>query len=425
MRPRYVHRVAILVIVTAATGCDNVRWGGVDIRVVPPPARAGAAPDTAAPADSVALPTGPVLYAATLLPGQAVLRPVAELTGDSLRPLKTGPDAAAFAARFVQHEYGPGTEFVLFSHGTRVGTAVAHGTIDADSAACPRIPAVRGVTELAAAGRDGERLLALRKHAIAPPLPGDSPQPELDGAMRNAGWQLASTEIASRSAPEPRDWLRARADITPLALDDRTRAFAATYLYEDALTVGPPIGEGYSLFFLAENAGSGFAPTYVWFRRYLAGDKAAPRLWDHLDWSGDGRQEIVLEVYGSQNRWFAALARGPSGWRLVYEDPCTDDQRAEERLAPAAARRQDPGTIASPGARERDPPTITTTRTSYGAVEFVRPTPPDTKPQPAQSPARRRATARGPRSAPSDPALPAIRPELALPRGARVRDTIP
>ena len=38
------------------------------------------------------------------------------------------------------------------------------------------------------------------------------------------------------------------------------------------------------------------------------------------DIDGDGLDEILLEVMGSESRWFAAIDRGPDGWQTAYQD---------------------------------------------------------------------------------------------------------
>src|SRR5687767_5970372 len=58
-------RFSVLLIVSMASACDNVEWGGIEVRRQGPPATSvGAVPDTAgARQDSLELlPTGPVLY---------------------------------------------------------------------------------------------------------------------------------------------------------------------------------------------------------------------------------------------------------------------------------------------------------------------------------------------------------------------------
>lgn len=358
----------------------------------------------------MALPAGPILYAATLLGHEATLRPIAELAGDSLLALEPRTDPS-FAPRFAEREYRPGTEFVLFSADARLGTAVAYDTISAEPALCPLLPGVRGAVELAPHARELDHFLAFRKDAVAPQPPRTPAAPALDGAMRNASWQIALREITSRNERQPRDWLRARAQISALAPGaGATPAFAATYLYGDILALGPPQDSAYSLLFLAEDRGPGFQPTYVWFRSYSGARKAAARLYDFLDWDRDGTAQIVLQVFGATRQWFAAVARRPQGWRLIYEDPCSPAHR--------------PDTITSPGSGE------TGVRAHQAAAVPPAPAPeaqPSREgPPPRGTPAgQRRPTPAANRRPPTTPPLPAVRTDLAVPGTGARRDTIP
>lgn len=341
MRKTDLGQLTIFVIVTATTACDNVGWGGVALSIQPPSERSGEA--AAEAADTTVLPEGPILYAAAIDDETATLRPLVELRGDSLHAVEATGDRLLFNTRFIDREYRPGSEFVLLSHGTRVGTVAVQEALAADASFCPQAPAARGVAELtASAMRRPPRgapprpasFLALRKEPLSPRPHGPYPDAQIDGAMRAASFEIALAELRARGATNPPDWIRARADVTPLPTAGTARAFAATYLFRDDLARELPPSAGYSLFFIAEEGQAGFAPTYVWFRRYAARDKAAPRFYDHLDLDDDGNDEIVLEVFGAERAWFAILDRSGGSWRLVYEDPCgaalATDQSARE-----------------------------------------------------------------------------------------------
>ena len=330
MRQTDLRQLTIFVIVTATTACDNVGWGGVALSIQPPSERSGEAAAEAA-ADTTVLPEGPILYAAAIDDETATLRPLVELRGDSLHALEPTGDRVLFNTRFIDREYRPGTEFVLLSHGTRVGTVAVQEVLAADGSFCPQVPAARGVAELtASAMRRPPRsapprptsFLALRKEPLSPRPHGAYRDAQIDGAMRAATFEIALAELRARGATSPPDWIRARADVTPLPTTGTARAFAATYLFRDNLALEPPPSEGYSLFFVAEEGQAGFTPTYVWFRSYTRADKAAPRFYDHFDLDGDGTDEILLEVFGAERAWFAILDRSGGRWTLVYEDAC-------------------------------------------------------------------------------------------------------
>ena len=82
-------RAATGLIVVLLAGCDNVQWGGTQIEIVPPPPSSGAiriAPDEQVYTE-FGLPRGSVLFHVMRTEGGALLVPVAELSGDTLRTL--------------------------------------------------------------------------------------------------------------------------------------------------------------------------------------------------------------------------------------------------------------------------------------------------------------------------------------------------
>jgi len=140
------HLLAIAVILTGATGCDNVTWGGSDVRLVPPPTTVA---DTLAGAEEVASDEpgarsyGPLLLAGARTAGRATLAVVGEVQGEEILPIAT----AAEEVERVERLTGPGSEWTLFADGVRVGTL----TVDSASvspAYCPARHTVTGVIEL-------------------------------------------------------------------------------------------------------------------------------------------------------------------------------------------------------------------------------------------------------------------------------------
>ena len=84
--------LAIAVILTVASGCDNVGWGGVDVNLKPPRTKAELAAETPGPAAFAAeesealpeLPNGPILLAGRRSGSEATLTVVGEIQGLSL-----------------------------------------------------------------------------------------------------------------------------------------------------------------------------------------------------------------------------------------------------------------------------------------------------------------------------------------------------
>ncbi len=100
-------------------------------------------------------------------------------------------------------------------------------------------------------------------------------------------------------------------------------AIAATFMYRDQLGMSAPSAGAYSLFLMGHASGEGYEPDYVWYRPVDSDGKGAPRYFDHLDWDGDGTEEVLLESL----RFGASLVRcaRPSGvetWVRTSEDSC-------------------------------------------------------------------------------------------------------
>ncbi len=92
----------------------------------------------------------------------------------------------------------------------------------------------------------------------------------------------------------------------------------------DNLEVGDPGQGAYSLFVMGHENDSGYVESYTWFHDTAEDGKAAPRYFDHLDWDGDGLDEILLDVFGDQKRSFAALSRQGDRWVRTYQDNCAE-----------------------------------------------------------------------------------------------------
>jgi hypothetical protein len=329
MRLRWL---ATAVIVTVLPGCDNVTWGGIDAHLTPPPAK-GSEP-VEAPAEAAAegstplpaLPDGPVLLAGRRDGSTGTLTVVGELAPGGLVPLPSEEEAPGFAAHFSEVRLAPGTEFVLFSEGVRVGrlTATETGT---DARFCGTRPTVTGVVELRPGATGAQRLLALPVEAARDRGWEAFRSLQHDYDQRVASLALAGAAIGRVGAPWPPSVLEARADVQALRMpDDPGASVAATFLFQDALSIAPAGRASYALFVLGTNDGADYQPAYTWYQRVDDGGKAAPRYFNHLDWDGDGRSEVLLDVFGAERRWFAAITRQDGRWLRSFEDGCGADR---------------------------------------------------------------------------------------------------
>jgi hypothetical protein len=89
------------------------------------------------------------------------------------------------------------------------------------------------------------------------------------------------------------------------------------------MITSPPEPGAYSLFVMGDATSGTYEISYMWYRLAESQGKGVPRYLDHIDWNGDGSEEILLEMFGSEDRWFAGLARQDGGWVRSFEDSCS------------------------------------------------------------------------------------------------------
>jgi hypothetical protein len=318
------HLLAIAVILTVATGCDNVAWGGIDVAIeAPDPATATPDADGAEAVEIEAppVPAGPILLAATRQGSSLTLAPVGMLIDDRLTPLPAASDSAAHRATMARLR--PGSEWVLFASGARVGTATA-SAVARDPELCGADITLSATPELVPDAAATERFLALpAEDADAWPTRDYVP---LDHTynQRVASLSLSAAAVPRVGASWPSGgMLGTRRDIQAFRpLDAGVASIAASFVISDGLNTLAPASGAYALFLMAEERPAGFQETFLWYRPAAQG-KAVPRLFQHLDWSGDGVDEVLLEVFGEGRRGWVGLERGADqAWTITYRSPC-------------------------------------------------------------------------------------------------------
>jgi len=318
------HLLAIAVILTVATGCDNVAWGGIEVSIETPVRDssamdrvAGEAPVEAAPAT----PTGPLLLAGMRTGSTVSLAPVGMLIDGRLTPLPAPADTTAYRA--VTDQLREGTGWVLFASGVRVGAATVTGPAS-DPAACGPDLALTAVPQLLPAATATERFVAL------PAAEADAhPYDEYAPLDHNYNQRVASLTLGAAAVPRVgATWpsggmLETRRDMQAFRpRDAEWTSIAASFVIADRLNTSAAAPGAYSLFLMAEERPTGFQETFVWYRSADEG-KAAPRLFQHFDWDGDGADEVLLEVFGEGRRGWVALERADQGsWEVSYRSAC-------------------------------------------------------------------------------------------------------
>ncbi|MDA1102553.1 MAG: hypothetical protein O2956_03065 [Gemmatimonadetes bacterium] len=317
------HLLAIAVILTVATGCDNVAWGGIDVELKPPPPSSRTAVDADEPAGVVGPVNvaGPILLAGTRTGARADFVIVGEVHPGVLRefPHPAFPDDTTR----LEEVTAPGSEWILFSEGVRVGRMVADAVRPAEGF-CGARTVLSGFVELVPTASGAERLLALPAESSAQHPYGNYAAIAHDYDQRVATLAVANRAIpANGAAWPPLGVLDARDHIQAFQLiGSQGRSVAATFLHQDELTVASPRQGAYSLFLMSQQVGASYEEGYVWYRSVESEGKGAPRYFDHLDWDGNGSDDILLDVFGPNRRWFAVLSQRDGSWARTFEDPC-------------------------------------------------------------------------------------------------------
>ena len=317
------HLLAIAVMLTVGNGCDNVAWGGIDVELQPPPTT----PDAVAEVEETPVEEGPenvdapVLLAGTRDGARADLVVVSEVHPQGLRPFPD-PRFPEDTARLAEMA-APGSTWILFSEGVRVGRLLADESGTADTF-CGDPTRISGIVELVPDAAPAERLLALPAADA-----DDRPYGEFEAIQHEYDQRVATLSIAGEAIPRfGATWpeqgvLDARDHIQAFQLRSMLgRTIAATFVVQDELAVAPPRQGAYALFVLGHQAGAEYREAFTWFRSVDTEGKGAPRYFDHLDWNGDGSDEILLDVFGANRRWFAALGQRNDEWVRTYQDVC-------------------------------------------------------------------------------------------------------
>lgn len=310
-----------LLIVSALAGCDNVQWGGTQIEIVPPPPASNVVqfePDVQVYSE-FGLPRGSVLFHVMRTEEGALLVPVAELSGDSLRTLRrpAGVSPQAFESRFRETVIPPGSEFRLFRLGGEVGTFLAQrpGPVTACG-----VPTIYGSATVVAAATESTQFLGFRR-GLEPNVQGEFTPLQISGSIRTYASIVAERLILQNGLPRPRSWQGAQRDLQPVeVMPGGHLEMAATYLVGDSLAAGPADPQGYSVFYLADyETARGYNPFYSEVHDYRQDGKLALRLVDYLNWDEQEGDEILLQQFRRDGSGYAVLSRQGGEWRKVWE----------------------------------------------------------------------------------------------------------
>ena len=324
--PARAVRAAAVLILTALAACDNVDWGGAELKIVKPPPPEGARPEAVAETEagpSLGLPRGSVLFHVVKAGNGAQLIPVGEISGDSMRTLArpAGISPEAYEQRFRGAVLPPNSQFVLFRRGAQVGTFTLQGA--GRTTACG-VPTATGLVATVAAAAAETEFLAFRR-GLEPQVIGEFPALQIDGLIRRYSAIVAERLVLQNGLPRPRSWTGAERDVQALdAVRGGNQEMAATYLVGDQLAVGPAQEDGYSIFYIAGyETRTGYTPFYTEARDYRRVPKGAPKVVDYLNWNGRGGSDILVQVFGRDQAWYEVVSQDGGRWAKAWEgSPC-------------------------------------------------------------------------------------------------------
>lgn len=315
-------------IVTATFGCDNVSFGGMSVTLQGPPRDSLADESQGSGAESEAGPQrieyGPLLYAGIRQGDSAIVVPVAELVDGQLQPFPEGATGQRLASQIIEERLVPGRKLVLFHQGVRVGTFTVSVPLEDLGVYCSPRPRALGPMELSPSASSAERFLALEEGVGQGKPYGVFQDFAPEGEHRIGIQNLAGEALNELGAPWPSVALQnTRQDLQVFqAAPDATPSIVGTFLIQDQMAVGPAPDPAYSLLVIGTPAGTRYSRTYTWYRRVEEAGKGSPRFFSKMDWDGDGDEELLLEVFGAESRWWVALEREGRGWSLAFQEPC-------------------------------------------------------------------------------------------------------
>lgn len=307
-------------------------WAGSDVALQPPPPTPGSL-EPAPPADAEAavlepLELGPLLYLVERTgPAESFITPIVEFAEDGYLPLPDPGETPDLLERFPLDRWETGSQFVLYSQNSPVGTFVSDGSTVATEDLCLTRSRGSGIVHLRPDASHESHFLALRRADLddAPSFLEDYPGHRVTDELQDASVSVAQNLIAQIEIPWPASVPGIRRGLSVWLDGEGRRSLAGSFVFGDDLEVGPPQPRGYSLFLLGTETDQGFRPRFSWYQEADQGEKATPGFLAAHPLGVSGEPHLLLDVFGQENRWFALLEYAPEGSELVYRDPCGSD----------------------------------------------------------------------------------------------------
>jgi len=285
----------------------------------------------AADSSALPLPAGPVVYLVRRTRTTASAFALGAVVNGSLVPLPSEATYPGAAQRHVNALLPAEGELVLFADGIRAGTFISNGGGGVDTSFCVARPRADGLVELIPGADEETNFLALPAEAVEGVLRESWGRAQATSALRAESLARAGELLSARGAPRTQPNLSPlQRDLTVLTLrggeagELLPHPFATTIVNDDQLRVGEPGSNGWSLFFVARHDGTRYRPTLVRYSLFSRDGKAAPRLLAWADTNGDGRETLLLELFGTTSSWLGVAGFADGEWKMLLEDACED-----------------------------------------------------------------------------------------------------
>ena len=300
-------------------------WEGVEVELRAPPPAMGSEVDLDDDDLDGPLELGTVLYLVEREEGsRATAIPIAQISGNAYHPLPAEPETPNFVERFELNRWERGSELILLADGREVGTFVTDGRSEPDHSTCLVRPRTGGYLELRLEASGHDRFLALEREGLSGPRrPEEMPAPFEDATFEARAINMVERALLELEAPWPPSVPEARKEQREFTFGPRgLPALAATVVFEDELEVGAPGPLSYGLLVLGMAVNGSYVPFMTWYQRSEEEGKALPRLVELHDLRGTNSPDLLLEVFGEAERWFALAGALGESWDLLYQDPC-------------------------------------------------------------------------------------------------------
>ena len=245
--------------------------------------------------------------------GDPRLLPIATVIRGRVQPISL--EAAAWRG-FDSLYFSPGTHFPLYEHGARVGDAVVRRGMWDGKDALYKLPGCQALRPMAAVTLSGKPVNAVMLELLATSdsLAGSRPVPSVSKADDDSA-AAALVRIGQREGFTTA--ARSELDVQSRALP--TGATAHPTLFGSYMERGSGVnGKPRHLFAMLDYADS--AKAYVRSFLHVPADSSREfrRLIDHVDLTGDGVDEVVLEGWKLGGDSFLVILRFANGqWREV------------------------------------------------------------------------------------------------------------